>query len=104
MPAALGDRSSYPCDMKGWARTRDGWALNLDGSDAAAGFSLPRLELHASPAGWQCVCHLPDGTSLRPPQARADPISSAKSAALREARSVLGSSYAGVLDALLAGA
>ena len=103
MPAALGDRSSYPFRMKGWTRTSDGWALNLDGSDAEAGFSLPRLELHASPAGWQCVCHLPDGTSLRPPQARADSISAAKGAALREARSILGYSYPGVLDALLAG-
>ncbi len=103
MPVALGNRSSYSIGMKGWARTGDGWALNLDGSDAAAGFSLPRLELHASPTGWQCVCHLPDGNSLRPPQARADSISSAKSAALREARSILGYGYAGALDALLAG-
>ena len=88
--------------MKGWARTGDGWALNLDGSDAAAGFSLPRLELHTSPAGWQCVCHLADGTSYRP-HGRAESTSSAKGAALREARSVLGSGYAGVLDELLAG-
>ena len=89
--------------MKGWARTRDGWALNLDGSDAAAGFSLPRLELHTSPAGWECVCHLADGTSHRP-RGRADSITAAKGAVLREARSVLGAGYAGVLDVLLEGA
>lgn len=88
--------------MKGWARTEDGWALNLDGSDAAAGFSFPRLELHASPAGWQCVCHLADGTSCHP-RCPAESTSAAKRAALREARSVLGSAYAGVLDGLLAG-
>jgi hypothetical protein len=88
--------------MKGWARTGDGWALNLDGSDAATGFSLPRLELHVSPAGWQSVCHLPDGTTHRP-RGGANSISSAKGTALREARSVLGSRYAGILDALLAG-
>lgn len=89
--------------MKGWARTNDGWALNLDGSDAAARFSLPRLELHAGPAGWECVCHLADGTSHRP-RCRAESTSVAKGAALREARSVLGAGHAGVLDALLAGA
>ena len=88
--------------MKGWARTIDGWALNLDGSDAAAGFSLPRLELHTGPAGWQCVCHLADGTSHRP-RCSAESISAAKGAALREARSFLGAGYAGVVDALLAG-
>ncbi len=88
--------------MKGWARTGDGWALNLDGSDAAAGFSFPRLELHASPAGWQCVCHLADGTSHRP-RCPMDSTLAAKRGALREARSVLGSGYAGVLDELLAG-
>jgi hypothetical protein len=88
--------------MKGWARTGDGWALNLDGSDAAAGFSLPRLELHSSPTGWQCVCHLADGTSHRP-RGQAESTSSAKGAVLREARSLLGSGYAGVLDELLAG-
>ncbi len=88
--------------MKGWARTGDGWAVNLDGSDAAAGFSLPRIELHASPAGWECVCHLADGRSHRP-RCRMESTSGAKGAALRESRSVLGAGYAGVLDGLLAG-
>jgi len=88
--------------MKGWARTGDGWALNLDGSDAAAGLSLPRLELHASPTGWQCVCHLADGRSHRP-TCPMESTSAAKGAALREARSVLGSGYAGVLDELTGG-
>ncbi len=87
--------------MTGWARTGDGWALNLDGSDSAAGFSLPRLELHASPAGWECVCHLADGTSRRP-RCSASSTSAAKRAALDEARSALGPSYVAVLDALLA--
>jgi hypothetical protein len=88
--------------VTGWARTGDGWALNLDGSDAAAGFSFPRLELHAGPAGWECVCHLANGTSHRP-DCRAESISAAKRTALREARSVVGSGYAGMLDGLLAG-
>lgn len=87
--------------MKGWARTGDGWALNLDGSDAAAGFSLPRLELHASPAGWQCVFHLADGTSHHP-RCPTDSIAAAKRAALRQARLVVGPGYE-ALDALPAG-
>ncbi len=46
-----------------WSRTSDGWAVNLDGTDAASGFALPRVELHSSPQGWVCACHRPDGTS-----------------------------------------
>lgn len=87
--------------MTGWARTGDGWALNLDGSDSAAGFSLPRLEIHASSTGWECVCHLADGTSRRP-RCHANSTSAAKRAVLSEARSALGPGYVAVLDELLA--
>ena len=48
--------------MSGWARVASGWAMNLDGSDAAAGFSLPRLEVHPTAAGWRCLCLRQDGT------------------------------------------
>jgi hypothetical protein len=58
--------------MLTWARTPGGWALNVDGSDAARSFSLPRLELQAGAAGWTCVCHLPDGTT-RPASVGAAP-------------------------------
>ena len=51
--------------MPRWARIADGWAVNLDGSDAAAGMSFPRLELRSSAGGWECACLLPDGTALR---------------------------------------
>ena len=45
-----------------WARTADGWALNLDGSDASTAFSLPRLGVHPSVRGWRSLCLLLDGT------------------------------------------
>jgi hypothetical protein len=45
-----------------WGRTPRGWALNLDGSDAAQ-FTLPRLEIEQSPKGWLCRCRLRNGTS-----------------------------------------
>jgi hypothetical protein len=48
--------------VTGWARIPSGWALNLDGSDAAAVFSLPRLEVHPTARGWQSLCLRQDGT------------------------------------------
>jgi len=85
--------------MVRWAKTGDGWALNLDGSDAAAGFSLPRLELHSSPKGWRYVCHLPDGTS-REQQGAVDSIAEAKRIAVEQARGMVDASYARALDEL----
>jgi hypothetical protein len=46
-----------------WSRTENGWAVNLDGTNAGSGFALPCVELRSSPRGWVCACHLPDGTS-----------------------------------------
>ncbi len=88
--------------MLDWAKTTDGWALNLDGTDAATGFSLPRLELHSSPRGWECLCLLADGRSHRPRGAM-DSTPSAKRAVIEQARAVLGSPYATVLDEMLRG-
>jgi len=48
--------------MSGWAKIASGWAMNLDGSDAAAGFSLPRLEVHPTARGWRTLCLRQDGT------------------------------------------
>lgn len=87
--------------MTGWVRTGDGWALNVDGSDAAKRFSLPRLELHSSAQGWECLCLLADGRSHRTRGPRGS-TSSAKRTTVEEARNVLGAEYAGVLDELLA--
>jgi hypothetical protein len=86
--------------MTGWARTGDGWALNVDGSDAATQFSLPRLELHSSAQGWQCLCLLAHGRSHQT-RGSTGSTSAAKRATVEEARVVLGAEYAGVLDELL---
>jgi hypothetical protein len=48
--------------VTGWVRVASGWAVNLDGSDAAAAFRLPRLEVHPSAQGWRSLCLLQDGT------------------------------------------
>jgi hypothetical protein len=87
--------------MTGWARTGDGWALNVDGTDAATRFSLPRLELHSSGQGWECRCLLPGGGAHRTRGARGS-AAAAKRATVEEARGVLGVEYASVLDELLA--
>jgi hypothetical protein len=50
--------------MSGWARIGSSWALNLDGSDAAARFSLPRLEVHPTARGWRTLCLGRDGTRI----------------------------------------
>jgi hypothetical protein len=86
--------------MIGWAKTTDGWALNVDGTDAATRFAFPRLELHCGARGWQCRCLLANGTShgVRGPSAS---LTSAKRATLERARAVLGAAYAGALDELL---
>jgi hypothetical protein len=88
--------------MLAWARTGDGWAVNLDGSDAAAGFSLPRLELHSGARGWTWICHLPDGTS-REHQGTADSIATAKRLAVEQARGMLDAAYSSALDSLAPG-
>jgi len=65
-PAATAPAASAPAVVApaatSWARTADGWALNLDGSDASTAFSLPRLEVHPSVRGWRSLCLLLDGT------------------------------------------
>jgi hypothetical protein len=73
--------------MISWFRTSDGWSVNLDGSNAALGFSLPRIELHASPRGWTCICRLADGT--------------ARSVALEASTSVAAAKRAGIESGLL---
>jgi len=87
--------------MAGWARTEDGFAANLDGSDAAAGFSLPRLELHSGTGGWECRCLLPDGTSVRASGVPGS-VAEAKAALVERARPALGDRYAKALSDLVA--
>jgi hypothetical protein len=52
-----------------WHRIAGGFAMNLDGTDASAVFTLPRVEVRASPKGWRSECLLADGRrgELAPP-------------------------------------
>lgn len=88
--------------MLAWRRTADGWALNLDGTDAAREFTLPRVELHAGPQGWTGVCHLENGTSRQLSVGRSASARAAMRAALREALLVLGPGYESAVRPLLA--
>lgn len=87
--------------MLEWARIPEGWALNLDGSDAARTFSLPRLELRAGRGGWTCTCHLPDGTSSPAPVGSAPTALAAKRAAVEHGLRSLGPPWDAPLRALL---
>ena len=86
--------------MSGWARTANGWAANLDGSDAAAVFSLPRLEIRASIAGWRSVCLLADGTLRETAESSIGSVLAAKAAALEQAGQILGPAHAPALKLL----
>jgi hypothetical protein len=67
--------------MSGWAKIASGWAMNLDGSDAAAGFSLPRLEVHPTARGFRTVCLRQDGTRSEWPGRPGDTMHVARAAA-----------------------
>lgn len=86
--------------MISWCRTSDGWAVNLDGTNAAAAFRLPRIELHSGPSGWTCVCHRQNGTSVKLPLGAGASARAAKHAAA-EAMLALGTQYDPQLLALL---
>lgn len=86
--------------MISWCKTPDGWAVNLDGTKASAGFSLPRIELHSGANGWTCVCHRQNGTFLKLPLGGGASTRAAKHAAA-EAMLALGTRYDTQLLALL---
>ena len=86
--------------MIGWARTADGWALNLDGTNGAAQFALPRLELHSGAHGWVCVCLLPNGTSRRS-NTPAGSVRLAQRALMVDAYPLLDAPYAAALNELM---
>jgi len=67
--------------MMVWARIESGWAANLDGSDARAIFSLPRLEVHPGVAGWRSLCLRQDGTRAERPGRPGDSVHQARAAA-----------------------
>ncbi len=87
--------------MISWIRTLDGWAVNLDGTNAAREFTLPRIELHSGARGWTCVCHLQDGTSRPVPVGPSTTAAAAKRAGIEGALLALGTRYESELRALL---
>lgn len=84
-----------------WSRTADGWAVNLDGTDAATLFSLPRLELRTSQRGWTCACHLADGTSRLVPLGHPAGLAAAMRLAIQGSMGAVGEEHAPHLRALL---
>lgn len=87
--------------MISWVRTPYGWAVNLDGTNAADEFTLPRVELHSGSRGWTCVCHHQNGTSRQLPLGSVATTLAAKRAAIAEALPTLGAQYQAELRALL---
>jgi hypothetical protein len=83
-----------------WFKTPDGWAVNLDGTESTAGFSLPRIELHSGSSGWTCVCHRLNGTSVKLPLGLKVSAQAAKHTAV-EAMLALGTQHDAELLALL---
>jgi hypothetical protein len=83
--------------MTAWVRTTDGWALNVDGSNAALVFSLPRLELRSSSRGWRSLCFLADGIQQEQPGGAEDSLMAAKAAAVAQAGRMLGPIHAAAL-------
>lgn len=85
-----------------WSRMENGWAVNLDGTNAALTFTLPRIELRSSPRGWTCVCHLENGTSRLVPLGNATSTAAAKRAGIEGSlTAVVGTQYEPELRALL---
>ena len=88
--------------MMSWNRTENGWAVNLDGTNAALTFALPRIELRPSPHGWACVCHLENGTSRLVPLGNSTSAAAAKRAGIEGTlAAVVGTQYEPELRALL---
>jgi hypothetical protein len=88
--------------MSAWGRIRDGWALNVDGSSASKGFSLPRLEVRSSAKGWLSLCLLPDGTLCEHALPSSGSVADAQAAAVEQARGMLAPEHAAALADLLA--
>jgi hypothetical protein len=87
--------------VSAWVRTADGWALNLDGSDASLVFSLPRLEVRSSAEGWRSLCLLPDGTLRERAGGSMGSVAAAKAVALEQAGRMLDPRHVAALAALL---
>jgi hypothetical protein len=85
--------------VSAWARVPFGWALNLDGSNAALGFSLPRLEIRSTGAGWRSECLTLDGRRLACGGEYLGGVAAAMATALAQAEQLLGPAHATALRA-----
>jgi hypothetical protein len=74
--------------------------VNLDGTNATAAFSLPRIELQSGASGWTCICHRQNGTSVKLPLGAGASARAAKRTAA-EAMLALGTQHDAQLLALL---
>jgi len=84
-----------------WSQTESGWAVNLDGTNAALQFTLPRIEIRSSPRGWSCACHLSNGTSFLVPLHDAPTAAEAMRAGIEGSLPAVGVEYERELLALL---
>ena len=64
--------------------------MNLDGSNGALAFSLPRVELRSSPRGWRGLCFLADGTCREWDCGSVDSLAAAKAQAADQAQRLIG--------------
>ncbi len=84
-----------------WSQTENGWAVNLDGTNAALQFTLPRIEIRSSPRGWACTCHLGNGTSFLVPLRGAPTVAEAMRVGIEGSLPAVGEEYQRELRALL---
>ncbi len=84
-----------------WSRTASGWAVNLDGSDAAREYTLPRLEITSSSRGWTCACHMPDGLTRVVRLPSPSGLAEAKRLAVEGSLGAFGGEYEAELRALM---
>jgi hypothetical protein len=82
-----------------WSRIEDGWALNLDGTNASLVFTLPRIEVRSSPGGWLSECLHANGTRSGGGAPYHGGVAAAKADALAHARRVLAPELAALLRA-----
>ena len=84
-----------------WSQTDNGWAVNLDGTDAALRFTLPRIEIRSTPRGWTCTCHLGNGASYLVPLRDRPTVAEAMRAGIEGSLPAVGVEYGRDLRALL---
>jgi len=75
--------------MTPWFRISDGWAANLDGTDASLAFSLPHVEVRSSAAGWTSECFFADGSRSVCAPAHPGSATAVMAAALAHARRLI---------------